>query len=222
VRVVGVLLLLAAVAGGLAWYSILSPFTLQRHSVLETTLVVPFTETGTYNVFEEGPDAAQRTGPALVSIDVRSVTGRKIDTTSLIGADGQSSVTYSTPWQQGRGVSQFTIDTPGTYYLITDMTPAGRRAFAGSGQASRAFDDTGLPKVVIAPLGSPSPLGNMAGLALLVLVPALIGGGLLLVAAQRWPSPLRRSRRSGRRAAGQSAAPVGAGTRPAVAGPPAA
>jgi hypothetical protein len=213
VRVVGVLLLLASVAGAMAWVTELSPFSLQRWPVVDPPDELALGP-GTYIIYEEGPGQASATGPADLAVNVTTIAGKPVPTTPMIDGQGHAAATYATPWHEGRSIVSFTLANP-THLEILAFPPG----FGLGPNANRPFGRRGsldpsaladLPTVALAPEGSPGRLSGVLGLVLVSLVPALIGGGLLLVAQSVWPSPLRGapgSRRHGRASAGGTPAP---------------
>jgi len=198
VRVVAVALIVGSVAGALAWYSVLSPFTMHRWQweLSDTLPALTVKDPGRYVIFEEGSGLSTHVGPPLLSVKVVSIGGRKIDTTSALDASGRSTQTYRTPWHEGRAIAIVDIDRPGNYDLFTYLTPEGLQAANNGVTGTRSIDVSKVPAVALAPDGSPGVLGGMAGLLVLTLGPLLVGVGLLIYAAGRWPSPLRRPRRT--------------------------
>jgi hypothetical protein len=193
VQVIGVVFLVLVVAGALAW-SNLSPFGMRRWRLLDPSQTITVKEPGTFVIYEESPGAAGGTGPALVSTSVRSIGGRRIETKDLLDANGASPSVYRTPWHEGRAVTSFVIDKPGTYAVLSFPTAAAtedhtRTNAAGPGGV---LDLTALPRVALAPEGTPGVLGGLGGLALLTIVPLVGGVAVLTFAYRRWPSPLRR------------------------------
>jgi hypothetical protein len=196
IRVVAVALVLAAVTGALAWTLVLSPLTLRRWSLYDSTLEFNVKTPGTYVVYEEGPGESTRVGPPLALVSVRSLSGRKVPTQSLIDDGGNSTTTYRTPWHEGRALVSFEVDHAGIYELFAFPTAEASTGTTtnASGTPGQFIDVASLPHVAVAPEGVPGGLGTVPGLLGLVALPLVLGVVLLAVAARRWPSPLRRAR----------------------------
>jgi hypothetical protein len=168
--------------------------------VFETSSTLAL-EPGTYVVFEEFEGASGSSTRQPLSVLVRSIAGREIDVTPLIGdaveppsrADRADPVViepdaYDTPWHEGRATAWFRIDRAGTYTVT---------AFASESSADALdYDELLTSYVAVAPLGEPGPLGSTTGLLLVVLVPLTWGLALLVVAQLCWPRPRRGRRRS--------------------------
>ena len=173
-RAVGALLLVAALAGASAWYLVYSPFSFRRWSTLEVVPELVIKDPGTYVLFEEFPGAADATAPSDITVALTSIGGRRISGTSMVGPDGHSRTTYHSPFHDGRAITSFVIDRPGTYRLVAFTSGAGVTA-------------ANAPKLALAPDGRPGWAGSTVGLLVLVLVPLTAGVTLLLVARRRWP-----------------------------------
>ncbi len=209
VRVVAVVVLMGAIAGALAWFTLLSPFSLRRWELDDSTQILTVDQPTTYVVYEEGPGASTTVSPPLINVGVRSISNRRIATTNLVDDQGHSAVTYKTPWHEGRALVSFTIDKPGKYSVLTFPSAAAANTNAAgggpSGSGAVLLDFAKLPKVALAPAGTPNVWGGIWGFVLLVVVPSLAGILLLAYAGQRWPSPARqpgagwRERRRARR-----------------------
>jgi hypothetical protein len=197
-RVVGVVLVLVAVTGALAWVLLLSPLTLKRWNLYDSTLELNVKTPGTYVVYEEGPGESTRVGPALALVSVRSLSGRKVPTQALIDENGNSTTTYRTPWHEGRALVSFEADHAGIYELFAFPTAEASTGTTtnASGTPGQFIDFASLPRVAVAPEGVPGGLGTVPGLLGLVALPLLLGAVLLAVASRRWPSPLKRARSS--------------------------
>jgi hypothetical protein len=160
-RGIGVLLLLAALAGAFAWYLVLSPFSFRRWGAFDVTPEFTISEPTTLVLFEEYPGAATATVPPTVRASVLSIGGKRIEGKSLVGTEGASTQTYSSPFRDGRAIASFAIDKPGTYNV-----------FAFSSGPSKSAGNAGT--FALAPEGRPGWIGGMTGLIPLVLVPAVL------------------------------------------------
>ena len=190
-RVIGVALLVLALTGAWAWFTALSPFGFERWEVYETSHTMTF-EPGTYVVYEEFDGAAGGSTRAPLTIFVRSIAGREIDTVALIGepAPGErdrepvaAAEPYRTPWHEGRPTAEFRIDRAGTYTVT---------AFPSESSASgSAYSALLTSFVAVAPAGEPGALGSAWGLLVLTFVPLALGLGTLALARLRWPRPRR-------------------------------
>jgi len=205
-RVLAVVCFVLAAAGAWGWLTAWSPFGFERWEVFETSSTMAL-EPGTYVVYEEFEGASGPTTRQPLTVLVRSIAGRDITVTSLLGDEPDprrpstsTSTTapnrapaevvdpspYRTPWHEGRPTAWFKIDRSGTYTVT---------AFA-SESAADALDYNALLTsfVAVAPLGEPGPLGSSTGLLLVVFVPLALGAATLAVARLRWPRSSRRSR----------------------------
>lgn len=207
VRVLAVVCFVLAAAGAWGWLNAWSPVGFDRWEVFETSSTMVL-EPGTYVVYEEFDGASGPTTRQPLTVLVRSIAGRDIGVTSLLGdepdpprpttstttnpnrppAEVVDPSAYRTPWHEGRPTAWFKIDRSGTYTVT---------AFA-SESAADALDYNELLTsfVAVAPLGQPGALGSSTGLLVVVFVPLALGAALLTVARVRWPRP---SRRLGRR-----------------------
>jgi hypothetical protein len=184
-RLVALALLLLAITGAMAWLVTLSPFQLERWRAIETSHKVTFAEPGRYILFEEGPDAASRRGPAEVIPTVRSIASRPIPVEDLIDAQGRSPQTYDVWVHEGRAIAAIDIDRPGQYIIVTFSS-----ATTDPADRDRSRSPAELPGLALGPEGEPSSWGTIAGLLVLGGVPALAGLGLAALARVRWPLPL--------------------------------
>ena len=183
-RLLGLVLLLAALTGATAWVVTLSPFQLERWRATDPPRAVTISEPGTYVLFEEGPGAATRRGDAEVIPSVRSIAGRPVEYHSLLGAGGRSPQTYDVGIHEGRAIGAVDIHRPGRYIIVTFWTPG---LDPSERDRSRRGDAPGL---AFGPEGEPSPWGTFGGLLLLAGLPAAAGAIVLTVARWRWPLPL--------------------------------
>ena len=193
VRGLAIILLAASVASMLAWFVQLSPFSLRRWDLYDPSRTITVREPTTFVVYEEYSGAETSTAPPSVFVSIRSIGGRKITVTNR-GDEGAPALTgYRTPWHEGRSTAWFTIDKPGNYTILafpTGLANGGARAPDPNGPVTRVpgVDLSHLPKVALGREGTPSSLGTLGGLALLVLLPAVFSAGLVLVARRRWPT----------------------------------
>jgi len=214
-RVLAVVMVLAAVCGALAWTLVLSPLSLSRWNLFDSTLEYHITAPGTYVIYEEGPGEASRIGPPMALVSVRSLSGRKVVTESRIDDTGRSSTTYRTPWHEGRALASFTADHAGTYELFAFPTAEASTGSTtnAAGTPGQFIDLSKLPVVAVGPEGVPAGLGTVPGLALVTAAPLSVALGLFGFASWRWPSSLRRAgtpRRARRRGgAGDEPVPMG-------------
>lgn len=188
-RAVGTVLIVVALTGAWAWFTVLSPFAFERWEVFETSATVAL-EPGTYVLYEEFEGASGATARPPLTVFVRSIAGRDVEVTPLIGAAAgdpppSPPESYQTPWHEGRPTSEFRIDRAGTYTVT---------AF-GSETSPTALDYNELLSsyVAVAPEGEPGRLGSMWGLLVVTYAPLLLGLGALAIARYGWPRP-RRSR----------------------------
>jgi hypothetical protein len=200
VRIAAVACFVLAAAGAWGWLTAWSPVGFARWEVFETSSTLTL-EPGTYVVFEEFEGASGSTDRQPLSVLVRSIAGREIDVTPLLGDDveppsrsdrAQPVVVdpdaYETPWHEGRATAWFRIDRAGTYTVT---------AFASESSADALdYNELLTSFVAVAPLGEPGALGTTVGLALVVLVPLAWGVALLVVARLCWPRPRRERRRA--------------------------
>ena len=204
-RVLAVVCFVLAGAGAWGWVTAWSPVGFERWEVFETSSTMVL-EPGTYVVYEEFEGASGPTTRQPLTVLVRSIAGRDIRVTPLLGDEPaprapSTSTTnpnrppaevvdpspYRTPWHEGRPTAWFEIDRSGTYTVT---------AFA-SESAADALDYNELltSYVAVAPLGQPGALGSSTGLLLVVFVPLALGAAILAVARLRWPRPSRRAAR---------------------------
>lgn len=192
-RGLAVVLLAGAVTGTLAWVAVLSPFSLKRWDLYDSSQTITVKEPTNFVVYEEYEGADTSTAPPSVFVSIRSIGGRKITVVNRGEVGAPAPTVYRTPWHQGRSTAWFTIDKPGNYTVLAFQTgPA-------NGGSSPIPDPTDpvtrvpgvdlsrLPRVALGREGTPSSLGTVGGLALLGVAPAVFGAGLLLVARRRWP-----------------------------------
>jgi hypothetical protein len=198
-RVLAVACFVLAAAGAWGWLTAWSPARFERWEVFETSGTMAL-EPGTYVVYEEFDGASGPTTRQALTVLVRSIAGREIDVTPLLGppADPQAALPtaddpdaidpdpYRTPWHEGRPTAWFRIDRAGTYSVT---------AFASQSSAN-ALDYNQLltSYVAVAPLGEPGPLGSTLGLLLVVFVPLAAGLAILAFARWRWPRPRATAR----------------------------
>jgi hypothetical protein len=200
-RTLAVVCFVLAAAGAWGWLTAWSPVGFTRWEVFQTSSTMTL-EPGTYVVYEEFAGASGPTSRQPLSVLVRSIAGREIDVTPLLGppADPQSAAAardepdvidpapYRTPWHEGRATAWFEIDRSGTYTIT---------AFASrSASDARDYNELLTSFVALAPLGEPGPLGSGTGLLLVVFVPLAAGLAILAVARLRWPRPRASARRS--------------------------
>lgn len=193
VRGLAIVLLMAAVTSVLAWYVLLSPFSLKRWDLYDPSQTITVKEPTTFVVYEEYSGAETSASAPSVFVSIRSIGGRKINVVNR-GDEGAPPLTgYHTPWHEGRSTAWFTIDKPGNYTILafpTGLANGGSSAIPDpSGPVTRVpgVDLSHLPKVALGREGTPSSLGTLGGLALLALLPAVFGAGLWVVARRRWP-----------------------------------
>lgn len=178
VKAIGVLLLVAALGGALAWYLVLSPFSFRRWSSFDLPPQLVISEPGTFVVYEERPGASASNDVPDLRVSVLSIGGKKLDGRSMVRADGTSQETYRTPFHEGRALASFTIDKPGTYNVFAFATTSSTPVTVAS-----------APKLAFAPEGRPGWLGSMLGLVPLVLVPTVLSVVLFVLARRLRPRP---------------------------------
>ena len=192
-RLAAVVLLATAVSAVLAWFVLLSPFSLRRWDLYDPSQTITVKEPTTFVVYEEYAGAENNSTPPAVFVSIRSIGGRKIAVTNRGDENAPALTSYHTPWHEGRATAWFTIDKPGNYTVLAFPTGQGRPGTPGGavdpGPVNRAsgVDVSRLPHVALGSEGTPSSVGTLGGLAMLGGLPTVFGLGLLLVARRRWP-----------------------------------
>lgn len=189
-RVVGTLLIVLALTGAWAWFTVLSPFGFERWEVFETSATVAL-EPGTYVIYEEFEGASGTTSQPPLTVFVRSIAGRDIEVNPLLGPAAPDPAptpaeAYRTPWHEGRPTTEFRIDRAGTY-TVTAFGPETSRTALDYNALLTSF-------VAVAPEGQPGFLGTSWGLLVVTYVPLALGLAVLTAARYLWPRPRRRSR----------------------------
>jgi hypothetical protein len=175
VRLASLLFALGALTGGMAWLITLSPLQLERWQAVDTSHAVTFDEPGTYLLFEEGPDAAERRGDPKVIVSVRSIAGRLVPVRPLVDGRGRSPQTYDVGIHQGRAIAAIEVERPGRYIVLSFSATADP---VERGRPRVSADASNLPGLALGPDGEPSDWGTWGGLAVLAGVPALVALGL--------------------------------------------
>lgn len=177
-RVAGGITMTGAILALVVWLFALSPFGFHRWSYADEIGTVSIEAPGTYVVFVEYEGASSPGQPRL-SAAVRSVTGRRIETTPLVDDRGESLDTYHLPGYEGRVIASFAIDKPGTYQVTTYDSSSGS---SPSGTMNVPMD----AKVAVGRDYAVRFPGSLAALVPLVLVPYAIGTWLLLIGRRRF------------------------------------
>lgn len=186
-RAAGTLLIVLALTGAWAWFTVLSPFGFERWEVFETSSTVVL-EPGTYVLYEEFDGASGDTSRPPLTVFVRSIAGREVEVTPLLGPAADDPPPsppepYQTPWHDGRPTSEFRIDRAGTYTVTAFPSETSRTALD--------YNELLSSFVAVAPAGEPGALGSSWGLLVVVYAPLLLGLAALAIARFCWPRPRR-------------------------------
>jgi hypothetical protein len=180
VRVLGWVLVVAAVMAAVGWYAFLSPFSLHRLDGTQQSYVLELDRAGAYILYEEFPGAAQPAPPSAVDVAGFGVRSRALPVQPLVrlGTQGAPGA-YATPWHEGRGVAKIVVPSAGTYLITITPKPA-------ADLDPDKFREP--PSSVRYALGREATLSWWAtpfGLGVMVLVPLLGGVVCIQVAARR-------------------------------------
>jgi hypothetical protein len=117
----GVLLVVAGIAGTIVWVGALSPYGFVRFSLPRADRTITISRAGEYLVFEEYAGATDRDLPSRLDISVVDDRARALKVEQLVPAGTQGApFAYHVPPNEGRAIARFTAPRAGRYLLLVE------------------------------------------------------------------------------------------------------
>jgi len=172
----GVALISLAVIGLVAWAIFVSPLGFARYPLSDQDRTFTIHRAGTYVIYFEYPGEDHSALPPALDIRVVALSGQRVDL-HPIGTPGVAGApdAYHLGSHEGRAVAEIVAHRAGTF--VVSITPVAASAVDTSQQRIVTEGTIALGRE-----WSRSWLASWFGFALVVLVPIVVGLGLLVVA----------------------------------------
>jgi hypothetical protein len=114
----GILLVVAGIAGTIVWVGALSPYGFVRFSLPRADRTITISRPGDYLIFEEYAGATDRDLPSRLEVSVIDERGRSLAVEQLVPPGSQRApFAYHVPPNEGRAIGRFNAPRAGLYLL---------------------------------------------------------------------------------------------------------